>query len=153
MCPFTIKTLCSAWLFPKGHRGSSANRGEISGGFRFAGLFSRLNGSSDSEPQQAEDSKTAEITQRLCRVWMSMEYTRNTEQQKMKANGKWLWPNHSIRGSMLQRFKDIFNHMREVFELSIKGFLLLILHSMQGLVERGIQVINLPDHHIPAFTQ
>lgn len=78
-------------------------------------------------------------------------------QQKMKADfkadGKCLWPNHSIRGSMLQRFKDIFNHTREVFEFLVKGFLLMFLQSMQGLVERGIQVINLPDHHIPTFTQ
>ena len=40
-----------AWLFPKGHRGSSANRGEISGGFRFAGLFSRLGSNVSSEPR------------------------------------------------------------------------------------------------------
>lgn len=59
----------------------------------------------------------------------------------------------SFHGSMLQRFKDIFNHMREVFQFLVKGFLLMSLESMQGLVERDIQVIYLPDHHIPTFTQ
>ena len=44
----------SAWLFPNGHRGSSAKRVETSGGFRFVGLFSRQCVGVNSVPQSAQ---------------------------------------------------------------------------------------------------